>query len=58
MDNNSDEQFIITKSTIEANMQSTIESNMQDNDKKLTKITEDIAMLTSNITSMMNHTNN
>ena len=58
MDNNSDEHFIITKATIEANMQSTIESNMQDTDKKLTKITEDIVMLTSNITSMMDHTNN
>ena len=58
MDNNSDEKFIITKATIEAKMQSTIESNMQDTDKKLTKITEDIAMLTSNITSMMDQTNN
>ena len=50
MDTNSDEQLLI--------IQSKVESNNQETDEKLTKLTEDIAMITSTLTSMMDHTNN
>ena len=45
MDNNSDDQSLI--------MQAKIEANRQDNDEKLTNITEYLAIITSTITSMM-----
>ena len=50
MDNKADEQFLVMKSTIESNSQNT--------DEKLTNITEDIALITLTITSMMDQTKN
>ena len=40
MDNKSDEQFIITKASIEANKQE-IKANKQGYDEKMIKLTED-----------------
>ena len=55
MDNNYDEQFIIMQATIETNKQD-MKSNKQDSGDKMMKATEDFkAMLTSAITSMMDH---
>ena len=57
VDNKSDEQFLIIQSLIEANRQETDEKQMN-TDEKLTKITEDLKVLTATITSMMDQTNN
>ena len=57
MDNKSDEQFLAIQATIEANRQETDEKQIK-NDEKLTKIIEDLTILTATITSMMDHTNN
>ena len=56
MDNKYYEQFLIMQATIEANTQSIIQANMKETDKKLTKPTGDLSMLTSTITSMMDQT--
>ena len=57
VDNKSDEQFLVIQSLIEANRQETDEKQMN-TDEKLTKITEDLKVLTATITSMMDQTNN
>ena len=49
MDNKSDEQFLIIKSTIEYNRKETYEEQMKTDDK-LTKITEYLKCLTLTIT--------
>ena len=56
IDINSDEQLLIMRYTIETNMQATFESNRQETDNKRTKLAEYLAMITSNIISMMDHT--
>ena len=57
IDINSDEQLLIMRYTIETNMQATFESNRQETDNKRTKLAEYLAIITSNIISMMDHTN-
>ena len=57
MDNKSGEQFLIIQYTIEFNRRDTDEKKIN-TDEKLTKITEDLKVLTATITLMMDQTNN
>ena len=53
MDTNSDEQFLVVESTIEANKQEAYKNQMK-TDEKLTLLTEDLQVLTTLMTDKTN----